>query len=196
MREIQVHPLLLWAGDALRDAEVLDVSVGGIAVSVKNGTAFKVGQEVLLTHGSHCVPAIVKHVSTPEKTANITWALNGRPARARLNRQSCLFCRTDNGKIAAASFDEDQYSAALFVHARTFLESKTMQPFSGIRHFLCSEDGLATVEYAVLLLLILIVCLLVPLTRSHLRSSKRRPCGTTRRSSWMPWIRSMIPDGR
>lgn len=62
MERYKIHPLLLWAGDALRDAEVLDVSVGGIAVSVKNGTAVKVGQEVLLTHGSHCVPAIVKHV--------------------------------------------------------------------------------------------------------------------------------------
>ena len=58
----KIPQLLLWAGAALRDAEVLDVSVGGIAILVRDGTVVQVGQEVQLTHGGHCVPVIVKHV--------------------------------------------------------------------------------------------------------------------------------------
>ena len=62
----KIPQLLLWAGAALRDAEVLDVSVGGIAILVRDGAVVQVGQEVQLTHGGHCVPAIVKHVCQRE----------------------------------------------------------------------------------------------------------------------------------
>ncbi len=55
--------LLLWAGGTFcQDAEMLDESVGGIALLVKDGTVVRVGQQVRLTDGDCSVPAIVKHV--------------------------------------------------------------------------------------------------------------------------------------
>ncbi len=58
----KIRQVLLWAGDALRDAVVLDESVGGIALSIRDGTVVQVDQEVQLTHGNRSVSAIVKHV--------------------------------------------------------------------------------------------------------------------------------------
>ena len=62
----KVRQLLLWAGDALQDGVVLDESVGGIALSLRDGTIVRVGQMVRLTRGDRSAPAIVKHVYQSE----------------------------------------------------------------------------------------------------------------------------------
>ena len=62
----KIRQVLLWVGDALRDAVVFDESVGGISLSIRDGTVVQVGQEVRLTHGGRSVCAIVKHVHQRE----------------------------------------------------------------------------------------------------------------------------------
>lgn len=90
----KIRQVLLWAGDALRDAEVLDESVGGIALSVRDGTVVQVGQEVRLTHGGRSAPAIVKHVYQREDGKfhlGLEWgAVNDGPCEARCASLSSL----------------------------------------------------------------------------------------------------------
>ena len=59
----KIPQLRLLAGDtSCQDVEVLDESVTGISLLVKDGTGIQVGQEIRLTHGESSVTAIVKHV--------------------------------------------------------------------------------------------------------------------------------------
>lgn len=55
--------LLVWAGDIFcQDAEVVDESVGGVALLVRDGSVFQCSGKVRLAHGDRSLPAIVKYV--------------------------------------------------------------------------------------------------------------------------------------
>ena len=81
--------LLLWAGDSFcQDAEVVDESVGGVAVLVKDGTVFQIGQEVRLTHEVCYVPATVKHVHEREDGkfhVGLEWSCEDKSASSILS---------------------------------------------------------------------------------------------------------------
>ena len=63
----EISSFTLWTNDTVRqDGVVLDESLAGISLLIKDGRAFQVGQVVRLTSGEREALADVRHVQTRE----------------------------------------------------------------------------------------------------------------------------------